>query len=411
MKSIINLFTHNWQRKLLALFTAIVIWLFINNSINETRTIPNISVRIINLPSDKTISGLMSNGMLNRRITLTLTGSKEVIDNLESSDLEVLLDASLAQSDDWSARISKKNLVSLNPSIDLLQHIAQVADVDYFVKFSRLMTARIPVTILQPTGTPPQGYEYLDIWPQHLIQTVSGPEEELSILKERGLEIAFNLNDISKSDLDAFKSQSGNEEISFPIPKKWKRVIIQCFGNDYQELNDPEAQNLTIDFLRQEFLPLASNIPVTVYYPPDDLETLNPEVLTLAPGPDFEKKYGVIFLTKPLYTKSVSRLFNAIVHKSMQIVIIAAPKAKRQVLSWSLQFINTGYLEDLYIASAIANSPSYKGIQTMLPKKREEMLRKRFRTYMNHLTLYLADMKKLHLKSTIDNNQIHVIAY
>ena len=89
MESVIRrMFLHNWQRKLVAVLTAIVIWLFVNHSINETKTIFNVPIRIINLPPDKTIPGLLPNGMLSRRITLTLTGAKDVIEEMEPGDLE-----------------------------------------------------------------------------------------------------------------------------------------------------------------------------------------------------------------------------------------------------------------------------------------------------------------------------------
>lgn len=412
MESIIaGLFLHNWQRKLVAVLTALVLWLLVNHSISETKTITNIPVRIINLPPDKTIRGLLPNGMLSRRITLTLTGSKEVIDHLESSDLEVLLDASTTDSDDWIVQISKKNLVTLNPSIDLLQHISQVGHADFIVKLSNLVTARIPLTILPPIGKPPSGYEYLDVWPQYLTQTVSGPAEEVQALKEKGLEITFDLENISKADLDAIKSQGNNDEISFIVPKKWKQVSIPFHHNNLEDMNDPEAQNLSIDFLRQKFLPLDKEIPISVYYPLEDLDQLNPNTVTLLAQGEIEKRHGVNIFTKPVYTKSISRLFIEVIRDSIEIVIVAVPKHKREILAWSVQFINPHYLEDIYIASFIANSPSNKGLHGMIPKKREDVLRKRFRTYMQRLTLYLVDTKKLHLKSTIEDKEIRVIAY
>jgi len=412
MESIIaRIFFHNWQRKLVAVLTAIVVWLFVNHSINETKTISNVPIRIINLPADKTIQGLLPNGMLSRRITLTLTGSKDVIDELEPGDLEVILDASTADNDEWIVQITKKNLVSLNPSIDLLQHISQVSHSDFIIKLSKLVNAKIPVTILIPTGTPPQGYEYLDVWPQHFVQTMVGPEEELQHLKEKGIEVTFDLSDISKADLDAIKINGHNDEISFHVPEKWKQISIPFRHNTYEELHDPEAQNLRIDFLRKEFLPLDKEIPIRIFYPLDDLDKVNPEIYSLALSDDIQKKNELTIFTKPLFAKEVSRLFIDVIRNSIEIVIVASPKNKRKVLSWSLEFINPHDLEDTYVAFSIANSTTGKNSQGPIPKKKEELLRKRFRDYMQHLTLYLSNAKKLHLKSTIEGDQIRVVAY
>lgn len=402
---------HNWQRKLVALLTAIVIWLFVNHSINETKTLTNVPIRVINLPVDRTIQGLMPNGILGKRITLTLTGSKEVIDELEPGDLEVLLDASTADNADWIINVSKKNLVSLNPSIDLTQNIRQVDHSEFVIKLSKLVTARIPVTVTAPRGAPPQGYEFLDIWPQHLTQTVSGPEEDIQRLKEEGLEIAFDLSDISKADLDAIKTNARSDEVSYPVSKKWKQVSIPFRNHVNEELNDTEAQSMRVDFLRKEMLLLDKEIPVSVYYPLDDIENINPTRVPLAANDDVVLKDGIYFLNKPLYAAEVSRLFVDVVKNSIEIVLIAAPKSKRKVLAWSVQFIQPRDLEDTFVAFSISNSATSKGTQGGISKKKEEMLRKRFRDYMQRMTLYLEQNKKLHIKGTIDNDQIRVVAY
>lgn len=403
-------FLHNWQRKLVALLTAIVIWLFVNHSINETQTISNVPIRIINLPIDKTIQGLLPNGILSRRITLTLTGSKDVIEELEPGDLEVLLDASLADNDDWIINVSKKNLVSLNPSIDLTQHIAQINHSEFVIKLSKLVTAKIPLIIESPSGLPPQGYEYLDIWPQHLVQTISGPEEDIQKLKEKGLKVFFDLSEISKEELDSIKSDAHSDEISFPVPKKWKEIVIPFLHHASEEFNDPEAQNLRVDFLRKELIPLDKEIPIRIFYPLDDLDKLNPETFFFGTNDDIHKRNGIFVFTKPLFATEVSRLFLDIVRNSIELVIVASPKSKRKVLAWSMQFIQPRDLEDTYVAFSIANSTS-QDLQGVIPKKKEELLRKRFRDYMQRMTLYLANNKKLHLKSTMEGDHIRVVAY
>lgn len=412
MESMIaQFFLHNWQRKLVAFITAVVIWLFVNHSINETQAVPNVPIRVINLPQDKTILGLMPNGILSRRITLTLTGSKDVVEQLEPGDLEVLLDASTADNDDWIITVSKKNLISLNPSIDLAQHILTVDHNEFVIKLCKLITAKIPLTIEPPKGTPPQGYEFLDIWPQHLIQTISGPEENVQKLKEKGLVVTFDLSEINKTDLDAIKSSFRNDEVSFPVPKKWKQIVIPFRSNTTEEFNDPDALNLRIDFLRKEHILLEKEIPVQVFYPLDELNGLNPDRYTLGTSDDIEKKDGVFIFTKQLYAAEVSRLFLDVVRNSLEIVIVAAPKNKRKVLAWSLQFIQPRDLEDTYVAFSIANTSTSKEIQGSIPKKKEELLRKRFRDYMQRMTLYLDNNKKLHLKSTLEGDQIRVVAY
>lgn len=412
MDSLISrIFFHNWQRKLVAIFTAIIIWLFVNHSINETKTISNIPIRVINLPADKTIQGLLPNGMLSRRITLTLTGSKDVISELEPSDLEVVLDASTADTDEWIVQISKKNLVSLNPSIDLLQHISQVDHTDFVIKLSRLVTAKVPVIIKHPIGKAPPGYEFLDVWPQRLAQTVSGPEEDVRDLAAKGLLLTFDLSEINEEELNKIKSNSSNDEISFPIPKKWKQIAIPFRNHLLEELNDPDAQKLSIDFLRKEFLPLSKETPIHVFYPLNDLDTINPKTYPLAIINDIKMKDEITILSKPLFAKDVSRLFIDVIRNAIEIVVIAAPKSKREVLTWSIEFINPRELEDIYVAFSIANTAVSKDVEGEVSQRKEMLLRKRFREYMQRMTIYLENTKKLHIKSTLENGQVRVFVY
>ena len=59
MENLIKSITHQWQRKLVALFAAMLLWFFVNHTIITTKTIPSVPVRIINLPNDHTVVGLL----------------------------------------------------------------------------------------------------------------------------------------------------------------------------------------------------------------------------------------------------------------------------------------------------------------------------------------------------------------
>ena len=408
-----NLFLHNWQQKIVAVITALVIWLFVNHSIIDTKTITNIPVRIVNLPPDKTIVGLMPNGVLSKRITLILSGKKDVIDDLEPGDLEVLLDASMADQEEWIVSIAKKNLVSLNPDIDINKNITAINHSEFVIKLSRLMTVKIPITILQPTGEAPPGYEYLDFWPQKLTQTISGPEEEVQKLRARGLEIIFDLSEITKDELDSIKSSPGNfhdDEIRYLVPGKWKQVVIP-FRNAQEEINDPEAQTLRIYFLRKQTIPLDREVPFAVFYPLASSDILNPASLKVVPGKYVHLKNDIPLFTVPLYTTDVSRLFLSIVRDNLQISIIAAPHGEREILEWSLEVINHNELEDTYVAFLINHLSGGKGGQNAIPKRREQLIRKRFRDYLQRLTLYSSPDKKLNIESTIEDGKLMILSY
>lgn len=407
-----NLFIHNWQRKLVAAMAALIIWLFVNQSITDTKTIPNVPIRIVNLPADKTILGLLPNGVLTKRINLTLSGTKDVIDELEPGDVEVVLDASMANQDEWIVQINKKNLVSLNPSIDLLHHITAISHNELVIKLSRLITAKIPITILSPVGEPPPGYEYLDFWPQKLTQTMSGPEEEIQKLKEHGFDLTFDLSEIRPEELATIKNAgtSQEDEIRFLVPNKWKQISIPFQNHTLVEINDPEAQYLRIYFLRKQTLPLEKELPLSVFYPAQTSAALNPDTARIAPGKHVNFQHSIPYLTLPLYVKDVSQLFLNIVRDNLQLTIIAASPKEREVLEWSLEVIGAHELEDIYVAYLVSKLTTGK-TTTAIPKKRELLIRKRFQDYIQRLTLYVNPEQPLNLESSLEDNKIVISGY
>ncbi len=407
-----SFFIDNWQRKVVAFFIAIIVWVFINNSIIDTKTITNIPIRVVNLPPDTTISGLLSNGVLSKRINLTLSGTKDVIHELESGDLEVHLDASTANHSEWIVNITKKNLISLNPTIDLSQHITAIHHPEFVIKLSSLITAKVPINILPPIGDPPAGYEYLDFWPQRLTQTISGPEEEIQLIKVKGLDICFDLNEIDKEDLEKNKRSQGSfhdDEIRYIVPQKWKQICIPLQIPMMEEINDPEAQDLRIYFLRKQLLPLNREIPLAIFYPLQTSKTLNPATCQISEGKYVKIHDHIPVLSLPLYVKDISKLFLSIIRDNLQIIFMAAPSKEREFLEWSLDIINAKELEDTYVAYLITNLSKNKENFHALSKRREGLIRKRFKEYRNRLKLYVNPDQKLNLEAILHEGKISII--
>ena len=331
MDKLITFFTTNWQQKSVALLTALILWLFVWASLSESKTIPNVPIRVVNIPEDKTIVGIMPNGVLNKRISLTVKGSKGVVDDLEPGDLEVLIDASTFEQDEQVLKITRKNLVSLNPNINVTNSIQDVTHTEFILKLSNLITAKIPITILPPTGEPPQGYVYLDIWPQRLVQLMTGPEEQLEALASKGLELSLDFSQISKSELDRIKTSRENfhdDEVSFFIPASLKKIAVPFRNNTLEEINDPEAQNLHIDFLRKETLPLDRLLPLRLFYPMVTVDTLNPKTFPLNTTVTIKTVNDLPYLPMELYVKDVSKLFLEVVRDNLVISVVATKTKK-----------------------------------------------------------------------------------
>lgn len=406
MESLIHkLFILQWQRKAVALFSAILIWVFVSHSITSTKIIPFVPIRVINLPTDKTIQGLQPNGFLGRRTTLTLTGTKDVIDQLEPGDVEIILDVSNL-SNDGIVRISKKNLISLNPNINLSKYVTEVNYPEFVVKISSVLTEKIPIIIYPPIDSPPDGYEFLDIWPMHLTQTVSGPQEDVLSLKNEGLEITFSLGDITKEQLNALHG-SGlySDEVNFPVPESWKKVNVSFLSRGLEKINDPEAKNLQITFLRQEMLPIKNEVPIHVFYPLKYSETINPDTYALNPSPFIRLYHQIPILTVPLFAYNVSQQFVEVVRESLEIDIVAALPSRREYLEWGISFIDDTYLENRYVALLMSHS-KLPDTTNSKSGERENYFRNRFRLYKTRFALYIAPQYKLKIQSKLEDGKI-----
>lgn len=398
-----NYILPNWQRKLVAILVAVVIWFIVDNSIIAQKTIPNVPIRIVNLPSDKTIQGILPNGILSKRISLTLNGSKDVIEQLEPGDIEVVLDAS-SHPNEWLAQITKKNLVSLNPNIDLANNISMISHPELFIQTSRLITAKIPVTIEEPVGTPPAGYEYLDIWPKHFMHTVTGPEEQVNALENKGLELTFNLSDITKNELDQLKhSQQQDDEISFMVPEKWKQVTLPLYNGVTEVLNDSTAQQIHIDFLRLQIHPLKGNIPIRVFFPWQHRDTLNPNMISLEKSDQITVSNGIATLALPLFVRNISQRFLEIIQNRIEITILTRPEAESPVLDWGVDLINPQELEEDYVNSMLIKAGILEPTQ-----QQKNQFKERFCDYVQDLTLYTGNGKELKLRCFIRDNKIFV---
>ena len=398
MDRIIQFFITNWEQKVVAIIMALVIWLFLWSSLTDTTTIPNVPIRVVNMPSDKTIVGILPNGLLNRRISLTITGSKGMVDALEPGDIEVVLDASTFEHDDQVLKITRKNLVSLNPNIDLSHSIETIEHPEFVIKLSKLITGKIPIKIHPPIGHPPKGYVYLDIWPQKLVQTMTGPAEQIEALESKGLDLILDFSHIYKNDLDRIKSSRENyhdDEVSYFIPSNLKKIPVPFRNHTLEDINDPEVQNLHIDFLRKEFLPIERYLPVRLFYPFFSLDKLNPKTFPLNTEVTIETKYDLPFLPMNLYVKDVSRLFLEVVRDNMVISVVA--NDENGDLPWGLSVIAPHELENKYVSHLITHNVEGKSTEPRHSRKREEHLRARFRNFLSNLTLYTAPDKKFDL--------------
>lgn len=399
-------FVQHWGRKVISVILAVMVWLLVNHSLTSTRNISNIPVRIVHLPAGKTVEGMQPNSRLAKKLTLTIVGNKAVIDELTPSDLEVIIDAE-GKPDEWIATISKKNLICLNPEINIETGITRAYHPNFLIRMAKLITDKIPITVTKPIGEAPRGYQFLDVWPYRLYLTVSGPEEVLKRLKAKEQKITFNLNEISKSQLDdiALKMEGSSDVVSFFIPQEWKQILIPSLSDSPLEINDPQAASLRIDFIHSNLLPLDTPVPLSVFYPKKHLSTLNPENTQILPNHLISFSQGVPFLTLPLYASGVDSFFLDLARNLLEIAIVVEPVSERAFLSWSTEFINSRAIEDQYVTTLLSDV-SDRDIRLMPPSLLEEYLRNRFRSYMSRFQLFHEDNSKFDLLISLKSGKI-----
>ncbi len=272
---------------------------------------------------------------------------------------------------------------------------------------SNLVIEKIPVLITKPIGEPPRGYQFLDVWPYKLTLTLKGPEDHLKRLKARGIKITYNLNDISRQELDRLYKEQGSDEISYLVPRAWKKVSIPYLNEYPEEIDDPSAKYLRIDFVKRDLIPLENQISITVFYPAKYSELLNPETYSFQSNEFIQEKNGIKVITPPLFAKGVSRLFVDTVQEMLQVVIIAEPQADGQKIHWNAQFIYPHELENRYVTKILSENPD-ESLASLQPKYREEYLRNRFRNYINQFRLYTSDDRKLFFDVEFSESMIKV---
>jgi hypothetical protein len=402
--------------KLFSLFAAIVIWFYVNHAIVEKKIFTKVPIRVVNIPQGKTMRGLLLNNMLDQKLTLSLTGSRDALDRLDSRDLEVVVDCA-DKGNEWILHVEKKNLVSLNPDVDLMKSVSSVSHNEMIMKLSPLVVDKIPIYITTPTGEPPEGYQFLDIYPREVFHTLSGPEEDIKALKAQGIELTFDLSSITKGELDFLKSEDmmQADEVSFVVPDSWKQIQIPFLQGMKQEINGNDAKLLRIHFLRKSVLPYDQNLLIRAFYPLTTSEHINPMTHPLQGNDWIVSELGLYRIVKPLFVSEVSRLFLDVVRDYLEIIVVASPSDASKHLSWEVNFIDPQHLEEQYIAKVLGSEDVFKdrhkfaaGSQKVYLEQRKEFLRGRFREYMQKLRLLRSKTEPFDLKATLDPHAIIV---
>jgi hypothetical protein len=406
-----RLFLENWQRKLLAIILAMIVWIVVNHSLSTTKTISDIPIKVINIPDKKTIIGIQQNGYLKDKITINVVGNKNFLDHLTSNDLLVLIDAD-NMPNHFEENITKKNLISIDSKFNLERSIKKIKAVPFKVKLSEILTENIPIYLTDPIGQAPFGYEFADVFPFKLNISVSGPEETIKEIKANSLNLTFNLNDVTKEELDSLYQENKNirkDVINYLVPTSWKKINIPSISSNSIQIDDPDAKYIRIDFIKKDLIPINAAIPVQLFFPAKNNDKFNPKTVQLEEN-EFVKKINNMFLiTTPLFAKGVSELFLDIIKDKIIINVLVDPINNSNALKWNINYILATEAEKEYIAKALSEETD-NDLRKIKPHLREKYLRNRFRSFLNKFRLWASNEKKLLLKIKHQDGKILINA-
>ncbi|MFY7843306.1 MAG: hypothetical protein ACOVOR_04750, partial [Rhabdochlamydiaceae bacterium] len=146
MKNFLHyLFIRNWQRKYFSLFISLIVWLTLHHSLTTTKILKNLSIRIVNLSENKNIVGASQDGLLNRTVSLSITGRKQILEQLSNANVEILIDAK-NKPDEWTETISKKNFKLSDLNLDL-NAISQVSPINIHLKSVEMINEKLSIPI------------------------------------------------------------------------------------------------------------------------------------------------------------------------------------------------------------------------------------------------------------------------
>lgn len=402
-----DLFFENIPRKLVAILTAIIIFFFVNQSLTVTKVVNNVSIRLINIPAQKTVDGLLPNGYLTKKIALTLNGKKSSLEEISSTDFEVVIDLT-GKKESFTATITEKNLVSLNPQLKITRDIRKVSTRQIFIQLLNLVVDKVPVYLLKPTGEAPKGYQYVDIHPHVVFVDVTGPDELIKKLKGQGLVKVLSLNDISIEDLDGIAAKtSKNDVLSYNVPLDQCFVYIPTLTPDKKFYFDPSSEKIKIDFLRTQSLMIDAKIPVSFYVPSKHPKEIDVTQISIQESPSVTTLMDIKVLSPKIFAKNVSQPFLETVQSMMQVIVVP-PILLGQRPSWSIEFIGSKDLEEKYVTRMIQESSTRQNDQ---PESiRRELYKSRFRNYMNQMVLTLEDGTLLDFSIQFKNSKITLLS-
>lgn len=341
-----------WQRLLFSFLGACFLWWYVYENLMSVKVFTDVPVYVRNIPPGKTITGLQKEiGRLNQVITLTLKGRKRDLERIQNDQIEVAIDAS-DKGPIWNEKITFDNLRCFNPDVSLQKSILTIDHPPLQIQISGMTSRDVPLSILRPSGSFPKAYSLVDIWPKRLYQHVEGAEDSLSILRSKQLSISFDLNRISKQELDhASEDVPNGGEFFYKIPDNWKQVLLPPpFPQEPVKLDDADANHLMLFVLKPAILPIPQPLLVSISHLPVPQENIS---IALQPNSMLKNK-DQIYWKSPVFVQDVSAEFLSVIAPHLQMNVYIGQKDN---ITIAIEAANIHRAERKYIEVIMQKNP------------------------------------------------------
>lgn len=392
-----------WQRILFSVSAGVFCWWYIHETQISSKAFTDVPIYIQGLPPGKTLGGLRKDGRLMRPFSLTLKGRKNALEMIKPDQIEVLINAT-GKGDVWKEEVSLSTLRCLNPEIQLNRVVNEISHTPLQIRLTTKASRDIPVAILPPSGSLPKGYKLIDIWPDQLVQSVEGPEEAVQALTVRKLFLTFDLNRITKQQLERLGDElTPGSEIYFKIPESWKYIELPAPFGESRPLQDPEAENLTLVILKPALLALDHPLPIRISPLPVPLSNSPILNFELKISPDDLSVHMINHLphwVKSIYVEGISKEFLQTIQPHLELVVYVGTKGS---ITCQVEVANSPRAEQKYIQRLMqTHFERNNHAETMLQKR----LSKQFWYYMSQMKFYGPTRRPLEWEVTVNGCQL-----
>lgn len=409
MKHFITRFLHSWPQKIISIFLAVIVWVIVDQSMTVTRSYQGVNVRVINIPENMSIPGIQPNGIY-RKVALEITGKQSLMRHLNSSDLEIVIDASRKKGV-WVQAVLKDNLISVNPEIDIKSGIKKVESLPPYIQISleKIATANVRVRLSLPKGRAPKEFKFLQIYPKYTSLAISGPQKIINRLKEEGLNLRINLDDIKPVEWEPLFKQdheNNNKVVCFSPPRELLKISIPEISSTPFYLRDNEAKKIRLDFLKYDYHPIGYPIPVSIYFSPRFSHHVKPGSISIL-GSAVQKFNGVPVLKDQIYARGVSDCFLETIKNNIQCVIDLPHDINYQKIKWNISIGNLHDLEKRYVDYLIRNTQLTNSNRKLIEIEKQ-IHRNRFRFFLTSIKFFNKEHQPLSFDFKFERNKIFV---